>query len=322
MNKPFFSLIAIILCLTACNSAERKAQKVVEKCEPGLVWVYYSERYAYRTYPAYPNPSVVYYNPVTKEISEDKSKVSPLTNSGTGFFITDQSDILTTYGAVSVREDLDNRDFWNVLINYFREKALKYNDQEAADQVELLLRSEPKWNFGNDKFTWGIYIDSETRIAYGMKSMDNLNDLQPADEKSSIRTVDPFEEGVALKVNKKFPKNAYTFPLAYQNVEEAEYDLATEWGEENGENKRTFYILGYEPVNLQNGKGELRTRYISIPNPQIDKRSHRIVMTDTIDEQWKGSPIVNEEGKLVGMVNKSGFITYRLLTAEDFEKEE
>lgn len=321
MNKLFFSLIAIILCLTACNSAERKAQKVVEKCEPGLVWVYYSARYAYHSYLPYFKHIIVYYNPKTKEISEDKSKVSPLTNSGIGCFITDQSDILTAYDVDSIQKNLDEKDFQMELIKYFVEKSLKYNDRDAAEQLDWLLRNELKWTYSSTGFQFGkfIDIDFETQIAYNTKSIDQLDSLPSAEKKSSILIYGILSAGEILKVDKEFPNNAYTFPFAYQNKEEAKNDLETEGSEENKENKRTFYILGYEPVNLQNGKGELRTRYISVSNPQIATKRLGLMLTDTINGQWHGSPIVNEEGKLVGIVNHD---CCYLLTAEDFKKED
>lgn len=312
-------MIAIILCLTARNSAERKAQKVVEKCEPGLVWVYYSRRYVYHDHGLLTNFKA-YYNPKTKEISEDKSKVSPLTYSGIGCFITDQSDILTAYDADSIQRNLDKKEFQMELIKYFVEESLKYNDPNAAEQLDWLLRNELKWTYSSS-FQFGrfIDIDFETQIAYNTKSIDQLDSLPLAERKSSLLIYGIIRKGEILKMDKESPKNAYTIPFAYQNMEEAKNDLETKGSEKKNENKRTFYILGYESVELQNGKRELRTRYFPLSNPQIATKRVGFMLTDTINGQWHGSPIVNEEGKLVGIVNHA---CCYLLTADDFKKGE
>ena len=281
--------------------------------------MYYSRRYVYHDHGLLTNFKA-YYNPKTKEISEDKSKVSPLTYSGIGCFITDQSDILTAYDADSIQRNLDKKEFQMELIKYFVEESLKYNDPNAAEQLDWLLRNELKWTYSSS-FQFGrfIDIDFETQIAYNTKSIDQLDSLPLAERKSSLLIYGIIRKGEILKMDKESPKNAYTIPFAYQNMEEAKNDLETKGSEKKNENKRTFYILGYESVELQNGKRELRTRYFPLSNPQIATKRVGFMLTDTINGQWHGSPIVNEEGKLVGIVNHD---CCYLLTADDFKKGE
>ena len=123
-----------------------------------------------------------------------------------------------------------------------------------------------------------------------------------------------------LKHNRKLPKDAYVFPLAYQKREDAIHELAASWNEENERHDKTekLLVIGYDGVFFSDETWKLNIAHATI-KPELDEKQH-LVLPDSI--RWNGAPIVNQEGELVAVVQVEPDKNIGvLLTASDLNKE-
>ena len=329
MKKLLFLWVLATLLFSSCYDKKDKERQrfleLQEKCSSGLVWIYQSAHLV-----ADIDGVEFYYNPNTSDIANEKQV--PYTRCLTGFFFSPSGGIMSSDYSFhsSVYDDFQNTlsaDGERLYQNLLRKIEKAYQQAGYWDWAEKLEYERTYEQLLNELAQWkqrsfreNIHLEDQTfYVAYAMDSIINKNKNKLP--KAILATDDPAFPGVPLlKHNRKLPKDAYVFPLAYQKREDAIHELAASWNEENERHDKTekLLVIGYDGVFFSDETWKLNIAHATI-KPELDEKQH-LVLPDSV--RWNGAPIVNQEGELVAVVQVEPDKNIGvLLTASDLNKE-